>query len=170
MALEAITSTTVASTVEQAAKAIVELINERPTSPRQDEIEAIVGRTVVQASLAPTSLSDDQDRLLEAVQEYLAAERALDESGKTTTTRDEEEPFIRRSDSAIERLNVLAAELPSPPRSLTDVVLLGLVAFCHADKHLNGRLVNLTNDEADHDEIAAARLIEAILQFVGFKH
>jgi hypothetical protein len=43
--------------VEQAAQAIVKLINSRPSSPRHDEIAAIIRRLVVTAS-APAGRSN----------------------------------------------------------------------------------------------------------------
>ena len=77
MATEAVSSTTAPLTTEQAAAAIVELINARPVSPRHDEIEAIVGRAAGASTLATSSLSEQQARLHEAIQECVAAEKAL---------------------------------------------------------------------------------------------
>ena len=53
MATKAIPSTTAPLTTEQAAAAIVKLINTRPDSPRQDEIEAIIARVAGGPALPP---------------------------------------------------------------------------------------------------------------------
>ena len=171
MAIKASQCTTSTLTIEQAAAAIVELINGRFGSPRKDEIEAIVARAVGPAFLETTSFTDGQARLLEAVRECVAAERALDEAGEKTIaelTREEYEAADARFTAAEERVDKLAAELPNPLRSSADVALRAWVAFCHADKDPHGRLAGLSDDETDQAAATSARLIEAVLRSSGF--
>jgi hypothetical protein len=168
---QATKSPTATLTTGQAAAAIVELINGRPISPRQDEIEAIIARVVVRpAPLGPTSLTDAQARLLEAIHDYAAAERAFDEAGKKATSElpcEEFEAAERRVDSALERMDRLAAELPNRSHSIADLRLLGQVAHYHSDRDERGRLAALSDDKAVADEVAVARLIEAACQVDG---
>jgi hypothetical protein len=151
MAIEAVSSTTAALNPKQATAAILKLINSRPTSPRQDEIEAIIVRAVL-ATESP--LSDDQAGLLEAIHEFDAAQRALENAG------DDDEDEEARFTAAERRVGELAERLPTPTRSFTEIVLLTQVAHCYACR----------DDEADPDQIAAARLIQAIHEFAGIQY
>jgi hypothetical protein len=65
----------------------------------------------------------------------------------------------------------LAAELPKPTCSMTDLTLLAQVAY-RLDRDDHGGLSALSDHNALScpAEIAAARLVEAVLQFVGVKH
>jgi len=102
--------------------------------------------------------------LLEAIGECVAAERALD-----LAPDDQYEAADARFSAALKRVDEVAAQLPSPPRSNADIVLRAQVAFCHADK-VHGQLAALSSDEAGDDEVTAARLIEAILRSAGISY
>jgi hypothetical protein len=100
------------------------------------------------------------------------AEKALNEAGEKTISELPREVFEaadHRFTLALKRVDELAAHLPNPPRSISDVVLRAQVAFCHADKR-NGRLAALSNEKVGDDEFVNARLIEAVLQFAGVNH
>ena len=76
-----------------------------------------------------------------------------------------------RFTAASERMDELVDQLPTPSRSVTDVILRAQVAYLHSDKHKQGRLVGLSpDDEADDDQATAAKLIAAVLQFAGIDH
>jgi hypothetical protein len=158
MATEAVSSTTAPLTTEQAAAAIVQLINARPDSPRHDEIEAIVGRAAGAPTLATASLSEQQARLHEAIQECVAAEKALN---ATDLPADQYEAADARFTDALRRVGKLSERLPSPTRSITDIILLAQAAYCTMEKGEDGI------DVDDSVEAAAARLIEAVLRFAG---
>jgi hypothetical protein len=151
MATKAVSSTTAALTPKQATTAILELINSRSTSPRQDEIEAIVARAGLTVM---DTLSDDEARVIEAIHEFIAAQRALENAG------DDDEDEEARFAAAERRVGELAERLPTPTRSFTELVLLTQVAHCYACR----------DDEADPDQVAAARLIQAIHEFAGIQY
>ena len=48
---------------QRAARAIVELINSRPLSPRQDEIEAIIKKLAVEATMPAPGAAPSRDGL-----------------------------------------------------------------------------------------------------------
>src|SRR5262245_43804532 len=120
-------SSTSALTVQQAAGAIVALINERPISPRQDEVEAIIARAV--GGVVSTPITELESRLLGAVDECLAAEKVIHE-GTYSNMDDANARFW----AALEHVDELAAQLPTAPPSPNEIVLRAKVAFCHADK------------------------------------
>ena len=122
-----------------------------------------VGRAVVRP--AATSPPCDHLALLEAIDQCVAAERALE-----AAPDDQCEKVAARFNEALERVDELATKLPNPPRSEADIVLRAQVAFCHADKDVHGRLAALWKDEVGDDELAAARLIEAVLQSAGISY
>jgi hypothetical protein len=163
MAPKAASSTTAHLTTEQAAAAIVNLINVRPTSPRQDEIEAIVARVVIPAAI---SYSDEQAKLLEAIQECLAAEEALDEATHDRVDAVEPEGWDAADahyTDALSRVGELAEQLAI--RSFSDIVLLAQAAWCYVDKTADGNGI----DAADNVEAAQARVVAAVLQLAGIK-
>jgi hypothetical protein len=169
MAIKATLSTIAPLTIQQAAAEIVQLINMRPTSPRQDEIEAIVARASGPA--LPATLSEVQTQLREAIQEYVATEKVLDEANRARL--DEKDPQQHRAiqvrfEVALDRVGELADQLPAPARSITDVVLLAGVVYCHDDKNDDGSLRNLDHDCPD--ERARARLVEAVLEYAGINY
>ena len=115
-----------------------------------------------------TALSDAQASLLEAIHECLATEKALNVAGTIRDLPQEDyDAADARFTAASERMDELADQLPSPSRSVTDVILRAQVAYLHSDKAY-GRLVGLSpDDEAGDDQAAAAKLIAAVLQFAG---
>jgi hypothetical protein len=163
MAPKAILSTTGPLTTEQAAAVIVNLINARPTSPRQDEIEAIVARVVIPTAI---SYSDEQAKLLEATQECLAAEKALNKATHDRVDTVDSEKWSAADahyTDALSRVGELAEQLPG--RSFADIVLLAQAAWCYADKTADGDGI----EPADNVEAAQARVVAAVLQLAGIK-
>jgi hypothetical protein len=157
MATEATLSPTPALTSTQAAAAIAELINARPTGPRQDEIEAIIARAVVPTTAA---LSGNQAALVAAVRECVAAQKAT--ALGPVPCPEKEEAAIERYSRALDRVGELAQKLPTPARSITDVILRAQVAYAYAaDDGLEPR---------DEVEKTAHRLIEAVHQFAGIRY
>src|SRR5262245_32375740 len=115
MATKAALSTIAPLTTAQAAAAIVRLINMRPVSPRQEEIEAIVDRAAGASTLATASLSEQQALLHEAIEECVAAEKALN---ATDLPDDQCEAADARFTDALRRVGRLSEQLPSPTRSI----------------------------------------------------
>jgi hypothetical protein len=144
-------------TIEAAAAEIVALINARPTSPRQDEIEAIIAKVAAPASPAimRTALLDRLDAALEHAH---AAERRLGNAeGKAwdAASVDYEEAFAA--------LRAVEAEIPSPPQSFADVLAWAKIAHFGADKMPDN--VSLALDNDDCFERPAMRLILAVLEW-----
>jgi hypothetical protein len=160
MATEANRSPTATLTTQQAAVAIIDLINAQPTSPRQDEIEAVVARAAAPTFPAIATLSGPQALLLEAIHGCVAAEKALNAAG---LPGDQYDAADARFTDALRRVRELSERLPSP-RSSTDIVLLAQAAWCAADK-ANGRI-----EAADHTEAAQVRVVEAVLELAGVDH
>jgi hypothetical protein len=148
-------------TVTEAAAAIVALINASPQSPRQAEIEAIVARAAV--PLRTEQLSAAQVELQKAVDDCVAAEKALHQAGVRYLSEQDYQAAEARSAAAFDRMDKLADQLPTPPRSIADVVLRGWVAFCHADKDEHFGLEGLSPLNANHDQAPFAKLIADVL-------
>jgi len=145
-------------TIKQAAAAIVGIINASPRSPRQAEIEAIIARAAVSATMV--SLSHAQARVLEAVHELVAAEGALGE--------DPDDDAMDACGALRDRVDETAKGLPAQRSSIVDIILRAQVAWCHADRDPQGRLIGLSDDDdASDDQATAAQLIRAVLQFAG---
>jgi hypothetical protein len=160
MATEATLSTIAPLTPGQAAAEIVELINVRPTSPRPDEIEAIIARVAGGPTLAAAmSLSEEQAQLREAIQHLLEIE-------KTMGAEDYREGLEEPHHLAFCRVEDLARRIPSPARSLTDVISRAQVAWALADRE-EGVLRDIDEPDA---EGAAARTIQAVFDFAAITY
>ena len=105
--------------------------------------------------------------MLEAIHECLAAEKALDETGRICGPPVDDEIAIARYEVAMERMNELADQLP-PSRSLTDVVLRAQVACLHIDdRDVQGWIASLSVKENGAAIVAAAKLVAEVLQYAG---
>jgi hypothetical protein len=111
-----------------------------------------------------TPFSDAQNRLLAAVQECLATEKALDNATRDHLDVDHPDRWEAADEhcaAALERVGELAEQLPAD-RSIANIVVRALVAYCHADR-TQGVLDDLSDDAAG-DDATNARLIEAVMQ------
>jgi hypothetical protein len=160
MAIKAALSTIAPLTIQQAAAEIIQLINTRPTSPRPDEIEAIIARVASGCSLlAAMPLSAEQAQLHEAIQHLV-------DIGKTMGAEDYREGLEKRHHQAYCRVEELAERIPTPARSLTDVILRAQVAWALADRQ-DGVLRDIDEPDA---EGAAARTIQAVFDFAAITY
>jgi hypothetical protein len=139
--------------VEQAATAIIDLMNSRPQCPGRDEIEAILkkmtwaridGSVVLEVRRVSALLAEREraaGKLKGAAFHAANAERARWQA----------------------RLDELEAQVPNPQSSFSDLVVLAEIAHAGAEVGEDGRMAEI--DEPDIFERPAARLVEAVLQF-----
>ena len=145
----------------QAADAIVHLINSSPRTPSKTQIADVLlncgwcdataqnGELAAEIRLAMAR----EDAAIAACGNLLGP--AFDRAAALASKRSDE-------------LRTLVARLPSPPRTLRDIALLAEIAFHHADRDRSGRMLELVSD--DGFRASAARLIQAVLQFVEARH
>jgi hypothetical protein len=101
-------------------------------------------------------MTAEQNELLAAIQNLAEIERAM-------RAEDYREGLEEPHHQAYCRVEELAERIPTPARSLTDVVLRARVAWVLADKD-DGVLRDL---DEPHAEGAAAQAIQAVLDFAG---
>ena len=145
---------------EEAAAAIVALINSSPRSPRQDEIEAILAR-IMPAPATDVPISDLRIRLRKAMANSDAALRVasrLPPGAECDLAEAERAQWL-------DEIAAMEAEIPNPPRSFEDLVARAEIARYGGDV-VAGKLME-AEDEEDVFLGPAARLIEAVLQFSG---
>jgi hypothetical protein len=143
--------------IQEAASAIVALINSKPTSPTRDEIEAVLRCADFRA---PFLLSPS----LASIHEVIARLREANViAGKLLAGPefDAAEAEVIRWE---ERLEELEARIPNPPRSPHDILLRAVVAR-YFDGVADGPMESLGGDVFER---RAARLIESVLQWHGF--
>ena len=143
---------------EEAAAAIVALINSSPRSPRQDEIEAILAR-IMPAPATDVPISDLRIRLRKAMANSDAALRVasrLPPGAECDLAEAERAQWL-------DEIAAMEAEIPNPPRSFEDLVARAEIARYGGDV-VAGKLME-AEDEEDVFLGPAARLIEAVLQF-----
>jgi hypothetical protein len=139
-------------TVSTAAAAIVALINERPQSPRQDEIEAIIAKV---APAAPAlHVSELRHRIRAAIARVDEAERAGEDAADAVAS------------TGWDELYRLEEQIPNPPQSFADLLIRAELAYFGADKERDDRTMSAL-EKGDCLGGPAARLIEAVLQFAG---
>lgn len=136
-------------TAHAAAAEIVALINARPTSPRQDEIEAIIAK--VSTSLPAADAEATARRV--ALQAAIAAmEAAGTDDGDVVDARDA--PLTAITEEVWSR----------PPRSLADLQDYALIAKHWLGVHI-GAPWSDPGDVDDWGDFAIAELIHAVLRF-----
>jgi hypothetical protein len=112
-------------------------------------------------------LTETQAALIDAVQECVAAEKALAAANRARLDIERPHDYADIDalySQALDRVGELADRLPTPARSLTDVALRAQVAYCFADK------VGDAVAAADDVEASTARLIEAVHEFAGIQY
>jgi hypothetical protein len=109
------------SHAEQAAEAIVALINSRPTTPRLDEIVAIIARV----GSNPVTLP----RLSAEIRAKIAELRAAYDVVAKLHPGPDFDAAEARVDLLADELNDLEEQIPNPPRSLADIVMRADVAM-----------------------------------------
>jgi len=133
-------------TVQEAAAAIVRLINEKPQTPRQDEIATVIARVVATPATLP-QLSP----------EHLEYRRLVAEvEGMPGGSEAEEEELRLASD----RVTALERQIwATPAKTLADVLLRGEIAPYNE----NDILATLDDPDAFYDERSVAQLIKAVV-------
>jgi hypothetical protein len=142
------------STTQEAAAAIVALINKSPRSPRPEEIEAIIAKLATGAQAAPTlSLVHLRYR------ELLAELRTYEEPG-VSEGEEGDAAFAAFQEKVIAFEREIWAK---PAETLADVLLLGEIAL-HNE---NGLMDALDEPDPYLDDRAAAELIKAVTNVLG---
>jgi hypothetical protein len=157
------------SPIQEAAAAIVALINSSPRSPRQDEIEAIIARDVIEAIIArigsvPAQAAPISDLRIRLRKAMAKADAALDASCKLL-----DGPEFATAEAELSTWNdeiaAMESEIPNPPRCFEDLVARAEIAR-HGGDVVDGKLME-AEDEEDVFLGPAARLIEAVLKYRG---
>jgi hypothetical protein len=142
------------STAQEAAAAIVALINSSPRSPREEEIEAIIAKLATDAHARP-ALSPVHLRY----RELLAELRTYEEPGVAEGEEgDAAFAAFQKKVSAFER-EIWA----KPAETLADVLLRGEIAL-HNE---NGLMDTLDDPDPNLGDRAAAELIRAVNNVLG---
>ena len=141
-------------TPSEAGAEIAALINSRASSPRQDEIEAIIAKAMTTPAATPTLSS-----------EHLAYRKIVAEIERCN---DDPDMPDEETDAALSRLQEQASELEAeiwakPAKTLADVLLRAEVALDNE----NGVMDALDDPDAYYDDRANAQLIRAVLDVLG---
>ena len=142
--------------VSTAAAAIVALINERPQSPRQDEIEAIIAKAMAPQPMATA-------RLVELRRAIATVEAAEEEAGPGEARTDATQDRIDRLYAPFDAMT--QAVWDTPPTSPVDLHERAIIA-----RHwFNVSRADWENpcDLDDWGDQAIAQLIHGVLQFAG---
>jgi hypothetical protein len=147
--------------MQEAAAAIVALINSSPRSPRQEEIEAILARVGTAPTREARPISDLRIRIRKAIAQ---AEAALHVVGELPAG-----PKFELAQADLntweDEIAALEDDIPNPPRSYDDLLARAEVAR-HGGDVVDGKLMEAENQE-DVFVGPAARLVEAVLQYRG---
>ena len=146
--------------VQEAARAIVNLINAKPQTPRQAEIENIIGRVhlnmALVGSVAETDANKTRAEYLSLIQEIRNHEARS--KGSTLTEEEATEPIfdgLCEAVMAYEREKIWS----TPSRTWGDVLLYAEAALYNE----NGIMVSRGDDNAYIDELSAAELTNAVI-------
>ena len=147
---------------EQAAAAIVALINKRPGSPTAGEIEAVIAKCL---QPAPTIGVIDFVRLPALSAEHLAYRNLIAEIGRFDA---DDERDAEESEATLTRLMEQASEMErecwaEPAQTWADVLLRGEIALYNE----NGVMASLDDPKAYYDDRANAQLIKAVVSVLG---
>jgi hypothetical protein len=156
-------------TVREAAEQIVALINSRASSPRLEEIEALISKAIGPA--VPATL-DRLAQLQTAIAAIEAAEDARRPSGGMIATTAAEMDAVRTYDKLCEPLTALSeAVWNTSPRTLTDLKERALIAQhwldARCDDNARWQLSQPPSELNDSGERAIAELIHAVWLFDG---
>jgi hypothetical protein len=154
------------SGIEQAAKNIVALINERPRSPTEAEIARAISSGLY--SSAPSSAHAEINlSIRQIVHAITESEIRLVALSEGTPAYSRQEAFI---DGLWEKLDTLGSKLPTTPQSFEDLLTIAEVAYYWADKEPDGAICSLNKDADCPREHWAARLIFAVMSLGGRIH
>ena len=149
---------------QEAAAAIVRLINTSPRSPRVEEIEAILACIAPDAHVCASGNTRTSLLRTKIAEATAQADKALHVSAGLL---DGAEYDLAEADLNFwkERLKKIEDEIPNPPQCFEDLVARAEIAWYGGDI-VDGRLM----EAEDEEEVfigPAGRLIEAVLQFPG---
>lgn len=167
MAKDTTPTPTTALSVNQAADAIVALINAQPRSPRADEIAAVIARATM---AAPVEIGETTELSLE-IRRVI---KEIDANNATLNTLQEEGPAWdecqRQINANQARLDELVARMPETPRSFGELLTVAEIAYHWWEKELGGGLVGLDIENPCPDEYWPPRLILAVMTMGGRIH
>ena len=143
------------------AAAIMQLINSKPTSPTQAEIEAVLARAVSPPAPATSPL------LAQIRDTARRLEEAFDVYGKIKPNDTEEPAAQAKIDQIENELEAMEGQIPSPPQTFTDLLAWAEIARAGADIRKDGTIAETS--ERDVFQRPAARLVEAVLQMAGWR-
>jgi hypothetical protein len=149
--------------IEQAAQAVVDLINNKPQSPTLAEVMEILWQSAIGKVSLARGPAPEETSLPAQVRSAMAAEST---ASRGCVEREDD----RASDGAevvyqrrLTELLVLISRIPNQPRTFEDIVLLAEVAFHFAECDDNGRMAEIDDDDVFLS--AAARVVQAVLDF-----
>jgi hypothetical protein len=146
--------------VQEAAAAIVNLINAKPQTPRQAEIENIIGRVhlnmALVGSVTETAASKARAEYLSLIQEIRNHEARR--KGSTLAEEEANEPVF---DGLCDAVSTYEREKiwSTPARTWGDVLLYAEAALYNE----NGIMASRGDDDAYIDERSAAELVNAVI-------
>lgn len=169
MAKDTPSTPTAPLSVNQAADAIVALINAQVRSPRHDEIASVVSR------VATRTIPSDAGKTSELGLEIRATIARIDAINEQFSNIDDEksQEWLRceRSFNAEhELLRQLATHLPLVPRSFSELLTIAEILYHWHDKELDGRLNGLDREDPCPHEYWTPRLILAVMTMGGRIH
>jgi len=148
------------TSANHAAQSIIDLINSRPTSPRLDELEAIIAKAVMlvssRASPEIPALSPEHH----AYRKLVAEIERYNEPGYIADNEETEAAFSRLQEQACELETQIWAK---PAKTLADLLLRAEIALFNE----NGVMDYLGDNAAYYDDRAQAQLIQAVLDVLG---
>jgi hypothetical protein len=156
--------------IEQAAQAVVNLINSRPHGPSCAEIAEIMQQSAIRNQRVSSSrdLAPEETSLPAQLRSAIAAEctasRACVEREDGRASDDAAVVYQQR----LTELLALISRIPNQPRTFEDIVLLAEVAFHFAECDDKGRMAEIDDDDLFLS--AAARVVQAVLDFAGMRH
>ena len=141
---------------EQAADAIIALINASPTTPRRDELAGIISTVAApMKALSPEHLAYRELRA--EVDRYCARVERSKES----------EDYEAEINALLERVSDMEKTIwATPATTLADLLLRAEIA----ENNENGAMDDLDNPDAYLDDRAFAQLIRAALDVLGGHH
>jgi hypothetical protein len=146
---------------QQAAAEVLALINGKPQTPTQGEIESIIAR----AWLSPAQRTSEPQLAIDIWDKIGELRAAYERLGPI----DEDHAF-RAVEAEIKALigdlNALEAQIPNPPRSFADVAMRAEIAlYWTAEETIDALKASQASKE--QDQVRMGRLIEAVLQLAG---
>jgi hypothetical protein len=140
----------ISRSAEQAAQAILALINSSPRTPTQEAIAAIIANVAPSTPVLGDHAASERTEELKAA---IAVVEAAEEAYEVTDESDDLDELYRSFEARCEAIWAI------PPRTLADLQLRAMIA-----KHRGDPWVKPSDCDAFTDQ-AVAELIDAVLRF-----